>query len=91
MNKVNSHKLSVFVLAMLNVAMVMSLRGLPIIAKEGWTMFFYILFATVLFLIPTSLVSAELATGWPEGGVYQWVNEAFGSRLGFAAIWLQWI
>ena len=71
--------------------MVMSLRGLPIIAKEGWTMFFYILFATILFLIPTSLVSAELATGWPEGGVYQWVKEAFGSRLGFAAIWLQWI
>ncbi|MBF8262964.1 MAG: amino acid permease [Parachlamydiales bacterium] len=76
---------------MLNVAMVMSLRGLPIIAKEGMTMFFYIFFSTVLFLIPVSLVSAELVTGWPEGGVYRWVKEAFGSRLGFVAIWLQWI
>ena len=70
---------------MMNVAAVMSLRGLPMMAKEGLTMFFYILFAAVLFLAPVSLVSAELATGWPkEGGVYRWVREAFGERWGFA-------
>ncbi len=84
--------LSVFVAAMMNVALVMSLRGLPLIAKEGLTMIFYIAFASLLFLLPVSLVSAELATGWPkEGGVYRWVKEAFGSKYGFAAIWLQWI
>ncbi|MFV0315368.1 MAG: hypothetical protein ACK5O2_00205 [Microthrixaceae bacterium] len=27
-----------------------------------------------MFLIPTSLVSAELASGW-DGGVYRWVTE----------------
>jgi len=46
-----------------------------------------------VFLVPLSLVSAELATGWPPdgpGGVYIWVKEAFGERLGFVAIWLQW-
>lgn len=86
------HYLSVFVLAMMNVAVVMSLRGLPIMAKEGLSMVFFLLFASLLFLIPVSLVSAELATGWPEeGGVYRWVTEAFGSRWGFLAIWLQWI
>jgi len=84
--------LSVFVLAMMNVAVVMSLRGLPMMAKEGLTMVFYLLFASILFLVPVSLVSAELATGWPKnGGVYVWVKEAFGSKLGFTAIWLQWI
>jgi putative glutamate/gamma-aminobutyrate antiporter len=84
--------LSVFVLAMMNIAVVMSLRGLPMMAKEGLTMVFYLLFASILFLVPVSLVSAELATGWPKnGGVYVWVKEAFGSKLGFTAIWLQWI
>lgn len=87
-----THKLSVFVVAMMNVAIVMSLRGLPMMAKEGLTMFFYILFSTLFFLLPVSLVSAELTTGWPkEGGVYRWVKEAFGSKLGFTAIFLQWV
>ncbi|MFH1309502.1 MAG: amino acid permease, partial [Candidatus Omnitrophota bacterium] len=64
----------------------------PMMAKEGLSMFFYLGFAMLIFLVPTSLVSAELATGWPEGGgVYRWVKEAFGGRLGFVAIWLQWI
>ena len=86
------HTLSMFGLAMLNVAAVMSLRGLPMMAKTGFTMIFYLLFAAVLFLVPVSLIAAELATGWPEeGGVYRWVKEAFGSRWGFVAIWLQWI
>jgi len=93
MNKINSKvTLTVFALAMMNVAAVMSLRGLPMMAKEGLTMFFYLLFASLLFLVPVSLVSAELATGWPQsGGVYRWVKEAFGSRWGFTAIWLQWL
>ncbi len=87
-----SQKLGVFVFAMMNVALVMSLRGLPIIAKTGYQMIFYVLFASFLFLLPVSLVSAELATGWPkEGGVYRWVKEAFGSKMGFTAIWLQWV
>jgi len=91
-NPKKKHYLSVFVLAMMNVAVVMSLRGLPMMAREGTSMVFYILFASLLFLVPVSLVSAELATGWPEdGGVYRWVKEAFGANWGFTAIWLQWI
>ena len=93
MNKINSKvTLTVFALAMMNVAAVMSLRGLPMMAKEGLTMVFYLVFASLFFLVPVSLVSAELATGWPQsGGVYRWVKEAFGTRWGFTAIWLQWI
>ena len=86
------HKLSVFMLAMMNVAIIMNLRGLPMMAKEGLAMIFFLLFTTIIFLLPTSLVSAELATGWSQGGgVYRWVKEAFGGRLGFVAIWIQWI
>ena len=85
--------MSVFTLAMMTVAAVCSLRGLPMMAKEGLTMIFYILFATVLFLLPASLVAAELGGAFAKehGGVYTWVKEAFGPRWGFTAIWLQWI
>jgi len=91
-NPSNGQKLSVFMLAMMNVAIIMNLRGLPMMAKEGLAMIFFLLFTTIVFLLPTSLVSAELATGWPVGGgVYRWVKEAFGGRMGFVAIWIQWI
>jgi len=84
--------LTVFALAMMNVAAVFSLRGLPMLADQGWTVIFYIFFATVLFLFPVSMVAAELASGWPQsGGVFRWVKEAFGDRWGFVAIWIQWI
>lgn len=90
--KTKKTTLSVFVLAMMNVAVIMSLRGLPMLAQEGFSLLFYLCFSAVVFLIPTSLISAELATGWPrEGGIYNWVKEAFGDHAGFTAIWLQWI
>jgi putative glutamate/gamma-aminobutyrate antiporter len=80
-------------LALMTAAAVISLRGLPMMAKEELTMFFYIGFATFLFLIPAALVGAELGSAFAGkgGGVYTWVKEAFNQRLGFVAIWLQWI
>ncbi|MBU0670528.1 APC family permease [Patescibacteria group bacterium] len=85
--------LSVFGLAMMNVAAIMSLRGLPMMAEEGLSLIFFVSFAALLFLLPISLISAELASAFPngKGGVYLWVKEAFGNRLGFIAIYLQWI
>ncbi len=84
--------LSVFTLAMINVAMIASLRGLPTMAEYGLTAVFFFVVAALVFLIPTALVSAELATGWPKrGGIYVWVKEALGPRWGFVAIWLQWL
>lgn len=74
-------------------AAVFSLRGLSFMAIEEMTMFFYVLFGTILFLVPASMVSAELggAFGHVGGGVYTWVKEAFNKKFGFLSIWLQWI
>src|SRR5258708_37865689 len=84
--------LSLFSLVMINVIAVDSLRTLPISAAYGYSLIFYYVLAALAFFIPSTLVSAELATGWPTiGGVYIWVREAFGNRWGFLAIWLQWI
>ncbi len=77
----------------MTAAAIISLRGLPMMAKEEMTMFFYIFFATFLFLIPAAFVSAELGSTYAKngGGVYTWVKEAFNEHLGFTAIFLQWI
>lgn len=51
-------------LALMTAAAVISLRGLPMMAQEELTMFFYIFFATFLFLIPAALVGAELGSAF---------------------------
>ena len=79
-------------LAVMNIVAVVSLRGLPAEAEYGLSSIFYYVFAAVVFLIPVSLVAAELATGWPEtGGVFRWVGEAFGPRWAFLAMFMLFI
>ncbi|MBQ3174799.1 MAG: amino acid permease [Bacteroidales bacterium] len=86
-------KLGVFTLAIMNVTAVVSLRGLPAEAEYGLSSAFYYLFAALVFLIPTSMVAAEMAAMFQDkqGGVFRWVGEAYGKKWGFLAIWLQWI
>lgn len=84
--------LGVFLLALLNLSVMTSLRNLPIVSEYGFGSPFLYLVVALVFLFPAALVSAELATGWHQtGGVYIWVKEAFGPGWGFFAIWMQWI
>ncbi|RDI42070.1 amino acid permease [Aquicella lusitana] len=84
--------LGIFSLVMINVIAVDNLRSLTAGAEYGFALVFFYLLAAALFFIPTLLVTAELATGWPNtGGAYVWIREAFGPRWGFLSIWLQWI
>lgn len=80
--------LGVLALAAIDVASVVSARNLPMMSVYGWSMIALFLFSILVFLIPVSMVAAELGTGWPEdGGVYAWVKQAFGGRTGFLAVW----
>lgn len=84
--------LRLFDLIMINIIAVDSLRSLPFSAEYGFSLVFFYLLASISFFVPTALVSAELATGWPnKGGIYVWVREAFGDLAGFIIIWLQWV
>lgn len=85
-------KISLFSLAILIIASIDNMRNLPAAALFGSALIFFFVFSAIVFLIPTSLVAAELSAAFPEkGGVYQWVNMAFGKKWAMAAIWLQWI
>lgn len=84
--------LGVFSLAMLITVAIDSVRNLPATALFGTSLIFFFVFACLVFLIPTALVSAELTSLWSkEGGIYFWVRQAFGEKIAFIAIWLQWI
>lgn len=88
----NKHSLTIFSLTMITVGSVDSIRNLPATALFGSQLISFFLMGALFFLIPTALVSAELASGWAkQGGIYIWVKEAFGKKAGFLAIWLQWI
>lgn len=90
-NQSSSKNLSLMSLVMMNIVAVVSLRGLPAEAEYGLSSIFYYIFAAIMFLIPVSLVAAELASTYPQkGGVFRWVGEAFGPRLAFLAMFLLW-
>ncbi len=85
-------KISLFALVLLIVAAIDSIRNLPSAAIFGSSLIFFFVFAAIVFLIPISLVAAELSAAFPEkGGVYHWVRVAFGEKTAMLAIWLQWI
>ncbi|AHK35393.1 putative transporter (plasmid) [Rhodococcus opacus PD630] len=65
-----------------------SLRPSPTMAVYGLACVFLYLIPAIVFLLPTSLVSAELASGW-EGGVYNWVALGISKPMGFLAVWCQ--
>ncbi|MFC7932805.1 APC family permease [Streptomyces cinereoruber] len=75
-------------LALMTTASVASLRAAPTMAVYGLACVFLYLVPAVVFLLPTALVSAELASGW-SGGVYRWVSEGLSKPLGFLAVWCQ--
>ena len=84
--------MSVMTMSLLTVAAVLSLRNLPSEAEYGYSVIFYITMAAICFFVPSALVSAELASSWPQdGGVYLWVKEAFGPKWGFVAVFMQWV
>ena len=75
-------------LAMMTTSSVASLRAAPTMAVYGLACVFLYVIPAIVFLLPTSLVSAELASGW-EGGVYKWVSEGISKPMGFLAVWCQ--
>ena len=73
------------------ITTVVSLRGLASQAEFGIQSIFWYLLAGIVFLIPFSLVCAELASTYTHsGGLYRWISEAFGTRWGWTGMYLEW-
>jgi amino acid transporter len=85
-------KIPLFSLVLLIVAAIDSIRTLPTTALFGSSLIFFFILSAIFFLLPVAFVSAELSSRYPDqGGVYYWIQHAFGERMGALAVWLQWI
>ena len=73
---------------MMTVGSVGYLGSTPATAEFGLASVFLYVLPALVFLLPVSLVAAELASGW-EGGVYNWVSEGLSARMGLVAVWCQ--
>lgn len=61
-------------------------------AAVGAQALFWWVVTIILFMIPNTLITAELGTTYPEqGGIYAWVRDAFGTRWAARITWLYWI
>ena len=63
------------------------------VAVLGNSQFFWWLFMIVAFLLPYGLISSELGTTYQgDGGLYDWINQAYpGTRWGARASWWYWL
>ncbi len=75
-------------LAMMTVGSVGYLGSAPALSVYGLASVFLYVLPAFVFLLPVSLVAAELASGWP-GGVYNWVREGISAPMGLLAVWCE--
>jgi glutamate:GABA antiporter len=78
-------------LLMINIVTVASLRSVLQVSMYGSISIIYYLFAAILYFIPISLFTYYMTCRSPKSiGIYDWVKEAFNSKIGFLAIFIQW-
>jgi amino acid transporter len=84
--------LSTTALTLLIVGAIDSIRNLPATALFGSSLIFFFVLSALFFLLPAALVSAQLSSkNSTRSGIYYWVHSAFGEKVAFFSIWLQWI
>ena len=74
-------------------SMVISVNELAPFGKTGPTALFYLLLAGIIWFIPITRISGEMASvnGWEKGGIFTWVKGTLGDRTGWTAMFMQWI
>ena len=61
-------------------------------AAIGNAQFFWWIFLIITFLLPYGMVVAELGTTYDsDGGIYDWIRDAFGDKWGARVAWYYWI
>jgi amino acid transporter len=73
---------------MMTVGSVGYLGSTPATSVFGLASVFLYVLPAFVFLVPVSLVAAELASGW-QGGVYNWVGEGLSAPMGLLAVWCE--
>lgn len=81
-----------FDLTLFTVCAILVIETLAPSAAIGPSSISWWIITLVLFFLPYGLITAELATTYPEqGGLYVWVKRAFGGKWAARTTWLYWI
>jgi amino acid transporter len=81
-----------FDMLLFTVCAILIVDQLAASAAIGTSSIFWWLFTLVFFFVPYGLITAELASSYPEqGGIYAWVRRAYGARWGARTSWLYWV
>ncbi|MED7789371.1 APC family permease [Francisella sp. 19X1-34] len=88
----SNKKISILSLTMLNISAIISLSSIAYMATIGLQSIFFYLIAAITFLLPTSLICAELSSMITQnnGGMFSWVKAGLGEKAGVLAMWLEW-
>lgn len=87
-----NQKIGMGSLTMFTLCAVMILDTLTASAAIGPSAFSWWVIMLAGFVLPYTLVVTELGSTWPaEGGIYDWVKRAFGTRMAARTSYLYWI
>ncbi|WP_056977329.1 APC family permease [Lentilactobacillus senioris] len=85
-------KFRLFDAVLMAVVVVLVVESAAPAAAIGTSQFFWWIFLLILFFLPYGLISSELGTAYAgDGGLYDWVKQAFGARWGGRLAWFYWI
>ncbi|ANZ65538.1 amino acid:proton antiporter (plasmid) [Secundilactobacillus paracollinoides] len=85
-------KFRLFDAVLMSVVVILVVESAAPGAAIGTSQFFWWIFLLILFFLPYGLISSELGTAYTgDGGLYDWVKQAFGSRWGGRLAWVYWI
>lgn len=91
-NEVLHRTLGRFDIVFIVFSAVVGLEMLGSVSAQGPETFTWLIFLTVVFLVPYALIFAETGSAFiGEGGVYLWVREAFGRPAAAVASAFTWI
>ena len=90
--KAKTKKFKLFDAVLAAVCIVLVVESVAPAASIGNSQFFWWLFLLAGFFLPYGMISSELGTAYEdEGGIYDWVNRAYGNKWGSRVAWYYYI
>lgn len=77
----------------MSCSVVISVDEFAPFGKAGATSLFWLLIAGILWFLPITQETGEMASidGWGDGGIFTWVKGTLGEKSGWTAMFYQWI
>lgn len=87
-----TNKLSFFSFFSFSASIIFTMLLFSSFASSGFNAIFFLIIGAIFWFIPISFTSANLGSikNWENGGIFTWVKNSLGQRLGFAATFFQW-